>query len=149
MERNQEMPGLQSLHQVRYILVCYFHQVHTGILNFPNSKFVPPLAMHLQLIFAYDQVLLALPEVHCQFLHHHWCYFLWQQLCFLQCLKYYLYSVVHVSVLHHLNQDHESVFMFITANWLLFWCTRSSCTSVVSSLFIILLYQPSFGMISA
>ena len=76
MERNQEMPGLQSLHQVRYISVCYFHQVHTGILDFPNSQFVPHLAMHLQLIVAYDQVLLALPEDHCQFLHHHWCYFL-------------------------------------------------------------------------
>ena len=73
MERNLEMPGLQSLHQVRYILICYFHQVHTGILDFPNSQFVPHLAMHLLLILAYDQVF---PEDHCQFLHHHWCYFI-------------------------------------------------------------------------
>ena len=109
MERNQEMPGLQSLHQVRYILVCYFHQVHTGILDFPNSQFVLHLAMHLQLIVACNQVLLVLPEDHCQFPHHHWCYFLLQQLCFPQHLKYHLYFVVHVFVLHHLNEDHESV----------------------------------------
>ena len=109
MERNQEMPGLQSLHQVRYILVCYFHQVHTGIFDFPNSQFVPHLAKHLKLIVAYDQALLVLPEDHCQFLNHHWCYFLLQQLCFPQHLKYHLYFVVHVFVLHHLNEDHESM----------------------------------------
>ena len=41
------------------------------------------------------------------------------------------------------------VFMFTTVDWLLSWCTACSCTSVVSSLFVILLYQSSFGMISA
>ena len=76
MERNLEMPGLQNLHQVRYISPCYFHKVHTGKLEFPNTQFVPHLAIHLQLILAYDQVLLALPEDHCQFLYYHCCYFL-------------------------------------------------------------------------
>ena len=57
MERNQEMQGLQSLHQVRYILVCYFHQVHTGILDFPSSQSVPHLAMHLQFCSRENQLL--------------------------------------------------------------------------------------------
>ena len=41
------------------------------------------------------------------------------------------------------------VFMFTTVDWLLSWCTTSSCTSVADLLFVILLYQSSFGMIAA
>ena len=110
MERNQEMPGLQSLHQVRYISVCYFHQVHTGILNFPNSQSVPHLAMDLQLILAYDQACcLLFLKIIVSFFIIIGVIFYYNIFCFPQHLKYHLYFVVHVFVLHHLNEDHESV----------------------------------------